>query len=129
MVSGQKEGGGVVEHAAEHFADFGTERGQFSVLLGSDVTAISGKIERGIGLAVFAVAIRKFADEMRLIAAFRPRLAKIETDGKMTSNCSMGNTCKCPFDARTEQKSLHPLLRRDLLDSHRLLCGSICSSP
>jgi hypothetical protein len=65
VVSGQKEGGGVVEHAAKHFADFGTERGQFSMLLGGDVTAISGKIERGVGLAVFAIAIGQPFDKLR----------------------------------------------------------------
>jgi hypothetical protein len=44
---------------------FGTERGQFRMLLGSDVAAIPGKIERGVGLAVFAIAIGQPFDKLR----------------------------------------------------------------
>lgn len=50
-----------MEHAAEHLADLGIEGGEFAVLLDSDVTALAGKAQRGVSLAVFAIAVGQLA--------------------------------------------------------------------
>ena len=63
-VRGQKRSG-VIDHAAEHFADFGIECAEFAVLLGSDVATSSGKVQRGVGFVVFAVAISQPFDRLR----------------------------------------------------------------
>jgi len=53
------------DHVAEHLAALGVEGGEFAVLLGSDVTAISGKVQRRVGFAVFAIAVGQPFDKLR----------------------------------------------------------------
>ena len=42
----EQKGDWVVDDAAEHFADFLAQAGEFAVLLGGDVAAVAGEVER-----------------------------------------------------------------------------------
>ena len=47
---------------------------------GRDVATVLGKIESGVRLAIFAVAISQFANEMSFIATFGPSFSEIDRD-------------------------------------------------
>ena len=76
----EQEGGGVVDEAAEHFADFLAQAGEFAVLLGGDVAAVAGEVERRVGFAVFAVTVCELADEVGFVTSFGPGLTQVEAD-------------------------------------------------
>ena len=78
-VRGQQERSWSVEHAAEHLANFQTNRRYFLMLNGRDVAAILRKIQRRIRFAILSIAIGKLAKKMRFISPLGPRFAKVQT--------------------------------------------------
>jgi len=51
---------GIIEHGSEHTADLAVEGREFCVLGLGDAITVEGKIEGGIGLGVFAIAVCEF---------------------------------------------------------------------
>jgi hypothetical protein len=72
---------GVLNHRAEHSSDLGTASREIVMFLGCKVAAIFSEVERGIGLAVFAVAVGQLGDEMSHVATFGPSFAKTHAHG------------------------------------------------
>ena len=48
--------------------------------MGGDVAAVAGEVERRVGFAVFAVTVRKLADEVGFVTPFGPGLTQVEAD-------------------------------------------------
>src|SRR5262245_471076 len=63
---------GVLNHAAEHSANLLGQGSQFCVALNGYVLAVSCKIQRPIGFAVFTVTVGQLAYKVSLISSFRP---------------------------------------------------------
>src|SRR5713101_3562120 len=78
-VRGLKKGVGCFDHAAEHLADFRTQTCKFMVLLVRDVTTVLCKVQRRIAFTILTVTVRKFANEVSLVSAFRPGLTQVQT--------------------------------------------------
>jgi hypothetical protein len=67
-----QERGRILEHGTEHAADGMIQRDQFVMLRCTDVAAVVGKVQRRVGLGVFAVTVGQLADEVRFVASFGP---------------------------------------------------------
>src|SRR5262249_8817407 len=70
----------IADHCAKNAPNFRTHCGKAAMILGGDVTAVAGEVERTVGLIRLAVAVRQLADKVRFVSALRPSLAQVEAD-------------------------------------------------
>src|SRR5262249_27744960 len=75
----------VLNHRAEHSSDFGTASRKILVFIERKIVAVFREVERGIGLAVFAIAVRQPGNEMGRVATFSPSFAKTHAHGSRGS--------------------------------------------
>jgi hypothetical protein len=71
----------IIDHASKHRSDFVRSFYELFEVRFRHIATVACKVQPGPSFSIFAVSVRQFTHEMRVVPTFRPRLSQVRTHG------------------------------------------------